>query len=57
VTGGYVYRGGALPALQGTYLFGDYVSGRVFAAERAGDGWQARVLLESGLRIASFSEE
>ncbi|MEF8813136.1 MAG: PQQ-dependent sugar dehydrogenase [Halovenus sp.] len=25
VTGGYVYRGGEIPALQGSYLFGDFV--------------------------------
>lgn len=31
VTGGYVYRGSALPALYGKYIFGDYVSGRIWA--------------------------
>jgi hypothetical protein len=31
ITGGYVYRGEALPDLQGWYVFGDYVSGRVWA--------------------------
>ncbi|MGH7130629.1 MAG: PQQ-dependent sugar dehydrogenase [Phycisphaerales bacterium] len=30
VTGGYVYRGCAMPALQGAYFFADWVSGRVF---------------------------
>src|SRR5512143_3466026 len=29
VTGGYRYRGSALPALAGYYLYGDYVSGRI----------------------------
>jgi glucose/arabinose dehydrogenase len=33
VTGGYVYRGDALPQLRGMYVFGDIVSGRVFAAD------------------------
>ncbi|HEX3631935.1 MAG TPA: PQQ-dependent sugar dehydrogenase [Casimicrobiaceae bacterium] len=32
VTGGFVYRGKAIPALNGKYLFGDIVSGRVFFA-------------------------
>jgi len=31
VTGGYVYRGRAIPALRGWYVFGDYVSGQIWA--------------------------
>ncbi|MBL0048490.1 MAG: PQQ-dependent sugar dehydrogenase [Bacteroidetes bacterium] len=31
VTGGYVYRGTTLPALYGKYIYGDYVSGRIWA--------------------------
>ncbi|MGD9512179.1 MAG: sorbosone dehydrogenase family protein, partial [Geminicoccaceae bacterium] len=30
ITGGFVYHGSAVPALQGHYLFGDLVNGRVF---------------------------
>jgi glucose/arabinose dehydrogenase len=30
IAGGYVYRGSAVPALAGHYLFGDIVKGRVF---------------------------
>ena len=39
ITGGYVYRGTAIPALQGSYVFGDYgatngaASGRMMALE------------------------
>lgn len=33
VAGGYVYRGAALPALTGKYIFGDLVDGRVFYTE------------------------
>jgi glucose/arabinose dehydrogenase/outer membrane protein assembly factor BamB len=31
VTGGYVYRGGAVPAARGRYFYGDYCSGRVWS--------------------------
>jgi glucose/arabinose dehydrogenase len=31
VTGGYVYRGGSVPGLQGRYVFGDFMSGRVWS--------------------------
>lgn len=31
VTGGYVYRGAAIPDLVGTYIYGDYCSRRVWA--------------------------
>ena len=34
VTGGYVYRGSAIPALVGRYVFGDFVSGRIWHIAR-----------------------
>ena len=34
VTGGYVYRGKAIPELQGLYIFGDFVSRRIFTLDR-----------------------
>lgn len=38
VTGGYVYRGPALPCLQGHYVYADYVTGRVWALGVAAAG-------------------
>lgn len=36
VIGGYVYRGAGEPGLDGSYLFGDFVSGRIFTLRRSG---------------------
>jgi glucose/arabinose dehydrogenase len=33
IAGGFVYRGAALPALQGKYVFGDLVDGRLYYTE------------------------
>ncbi len=38
ITGGYVYRGSEFPALQGHYVFGDYVSGRFWTLYPNGSG-------------------
>ena len=57
ITGGYVYRGAAIPALAGRYVFGDFVSGRIWHIARntpptlaVTDGF------DSGLSIASFGQ-
>ena len=58
ITGGYVYRGAAIPALRGSYVFGDYCSGTIWALSRAGGGqWQARQLAKTSLSISSFGED
>jgi glucose/arabinose dehydrogenase len=43
ITGGYVYRGNAIPDLRGYYVFGDIVSGRIYATDvsQLVDGRQA----------------
>lgn len=53
ITGGYVYRGTAYPALQGIYLYSDYCSGKVWGLQHSGS-WQTVKLLESGLHVSSF---
>ena len=52
VTGGYVYRGSAIPALYGTYLFADFCTGEIFGLI----GGQPTLLLDTDLAIASFAE-
>ncbi len=37
ITGGYVYRGTALPGLAGVYWFGDYITGALYALRRNAD--------------------
>lgn len=57
VTGGYVYRGTALPALYGAYIFGDFGSGRIWALFKEPDGsYRRELLLASGRAISSFAE-
>ncbi len=58
VTGGHVYRGGAYPALQGVYFYGDYCSGAIWAAAPGdGNGWQSALVMRSGLLLSSFGED
>ena len=58
VTGGYVYRGAAIPELEGVYFYGDYCSGYIWALRAAGSGVQAPVrVFASDLNISSFGED
>lgn len=55
VTGGYVYQSGAIPDLIGRYIYGDFVSGKIWALWLDADGKaQNELLIESGLNISSF---
>ena len=56
VTGGYVYRGGAMPELNGQYIFADYCSGRIWTLDSGNASAQPVVLLETGKQISSFYE-
>lgn len=55
VTGGYVYRGSNLPALQGKYIYGDYVSGKIWALSyEEGQETSNELLLQHTGNISSF---
>ena len=58
VTGGFRYRGSAMPEHAGTYFFADYCSGRIWGATPDGDGsWTAVQLLDTSFLIATFGED
>jgi hypothetical protein len=58
VTGGYVYRGTASPALVGRYVFGDYCSGRIWTIPRnASRPATKQLLIDTNLNISSFAED
>lgn len=58
ITGGFVYRGAAIPALQGRYVFGDYVSGTVWTIPAGRPGMQRHErLLATDYGISSFGED
>jgi hypothetical protein len=60
VTGGYVYRGTAIPALQGHYLYADYCGGwvRSFQWQNGqATNQQDRPTLSPGGLITSFGED
>ena len=56
VTGGYVYRGTAIADLVGWYVFGDFISGRIFAIpEDSADGVTPDELLDTDHGIVAFA--
>jgi glucose/arabinose dehydrogenase len=62
VTGGFVYRGHAYPALQGGYLFGDFCSGRMWLVSAGARTPATPVLVRNTtaspqLMISSFGED
>ena len=57
VTGGYVYRGSRWTSLRGTYVYGDYATGRIWGLRREGALFNNRLLARPpGLNVSTFGE-
>ncbi len=56
ITGGFVYRGPGLAALVGRYLYGDWCSGRIWAAEESEGTWTSELLPIQLPSLISFGE-
>ncbi|NAS30609.1 glucose sorbosone dehydrogenase [Flavobacteriaceae bacterium R38] len=57
ITGGYVYRGNAIPELQGRYIYGDFVSGRIWALTNSGTSPANELIEDTNLNISSFGTD
>jgi glucose/arabinose dehydrogenase len=57
VTGGMVYRGTAIPSLDGTYLYADYCSGRIWGLRKSNGHWISTELADTELSISTFGED
>ncbi len=58
ITGGYVYHGTSIPGLHGKYIYGDYISGRIWTLSM--NGTQAgsnAILLENAGLISTFGQD
>ncbi|HYK76898.1 MAG TPA: PQQ-dependent sugar dehydrogenase [Daejeonella sp.] len=61
IIGGYVYRGKALPQIDGRYIFADWI-GKLFYLEKRGGAWKNGLISiknkpEGDFRILSFAED
>jgi uncharacterized repeat protein (TIGR03806 family) len=57
VTGGYVYRGSAIPSLVGRYVFADYATGKVWGFVADSANLDNKLLVESNFNVSSFAED
>ncbi len=58
ITGGYVYRGNRLVRLNGVYLYGDYVTRKIWGLRYSGGRLvENKIIAESPAAISSFGED
>lgn len=54
ITGGYVYHGSELPELEGTYIYADFVTGRIWGLDHTPDATSNRLISDTPLNISTF---
>jgi hypothetical protein len=58
VIGGFVYRGTAIPALAGTYVFGDLSAGIVWGLKENSSGaWVRTEILRHNRTVSAFGQD
>ncbi|MGB4863729.1 MAG: PQQ-dependent sugar dehydrogenase [Tepidiformaceae bacterium] len=57
VTGGYVYRGAAIPSVRGAYLFTDYCSAKLWATRQEGGTFTTTEIGELPEGVSGFGED
>ncbi len=57
VTGGYVYRGTAIPSLLGRYVFTDYCDEALRTLRREGNRWLAETIGTTAGAVSAFGED
>lgn len=59
ITGGYVYRGNKIPALQGWFVYGDFMTLKMWACKegKAGAAHAVVTLARAPQQVSSFAEE
>lgn len=57
ITGGFVYRGKAMPELTGWYIYGDYCSGRIWGVDTGSENGPAIPIADTGRSITSFAQD
>jgi glucose/arabinose dehydrogenase len=57
ITGGYVYRGSAEPALFGAYIYSDYCTGETMVAMKQDNAWKQLSTTPTGHNISTFGQD
>ena len=58
VIGGYVYRGRQYPWMQGVYLYGDFMTGKIWMISTThSSGWNSALTFPANYSISSFGED